>query len=368
MCWPDPSPHHEHTGIDPALPVCETRSSAVVASGALWNTRLVQRIYLDQDKWIDLARARIGHELGKTYIAAYEAAKAAVEAGRASFPLSSAHYFETHKSAVAQRRVDLAHTMLELSRLDAIAPPHVIVPYEIEAALIEVLGLANDPPQPLKVFGHGANHVHATRMFTYTAPEEFEGHLLPTDLRNLVTVRGQTHLEIITLADYPEFGNKHIQLNEHMRLTGTKFVYGQNTVRDRLGELGRHRLGDMMTATAIVDIVDPLLATAERLAVDLERLFDSGPALITRFLEAMPSRWVEKELRRLRQSNPQKRWEGNDLNDVTALSIAVPYCDVVITEGSWTAMINNQKINRRFNTQVLRNLRELPDLLQAETV
>jgi hypothetical protein len=31
-------------------------------------------------------------------------------------------------------------------------------------------------------------------------------------------------------------------------------------------------------------------------------------------------------------------------------------------------MINNQKINRRFNTQVLRNLRELPDLLQAETV
>jgi len=64
------------------------------------------------------------------------------------------------------------------------------------------------------VFGHGANHVHATRMFTYTAPEEFEGHLLPTDLRNLVTVRGQTQLEIIALADYPELGNKRIQLNE----------------------------------------------------------------------------------------------------------------------------------------------------------
>ena len=78
---------------------------------ALWNTGRVQRIYLDQNKWIDLARARTGHALGKTYIAAYEAAKATVEAGRASFPLSSAHYFETHKPADAQRRVDLAHTM-----------------------------------------------------------------------------------------------------------------------------------------------------------------------------------------------------------------------------------------------------------------
>jgi hypothetical protein len=106
---------------------------------------------------------------------------------------------------------------------------------------------------------------------------------------------------------------------------------------------------------------------------------DSGqavptPATETRFpaeelpgetSEAMPSRWVEKELRRLRQSNPQKRWEGNDLNDVTALSIVVPYCDVVITERSWTAMLNSQKISRRFNTQVLHDLRELPDLLQA---
>lgn len=163
-------------------------------------------------------------------------------------------------------------------------------------------------------------------------------------------------------------GNTRIQLNEHMRLTETKFVDGQNTVRDRIEELGHQRLGDMMTATAIIDIIDPLLAIAERLAVDLERLFDGSPTLITHFLEAMPSRWVEKELRRIRQSNPQKRWEGNDLNDVTALSITVPYCDVVITERSWTAMINNQKINRRFNTQVLHDLRELPDLLQAKIV
>jgi hypothetical protein len=36
-------------------------------------------------------------------------------------------------------------------------------------------------------------------------------------------------------------------------------------------------------------------------------------------LEAIPSRWVEMKLRQQRQANPQKTWQGNDLNDVTAL-------------------------------------------------
>lgn len=106
----------------------------------------MQRIYLDQNKWVDLARARTGHDLGKPFVEAYEAAKAAAQNGQASFPLSAAHYFETHKQSSEQRRRDLAETMLELSRHDAIAPAHVIVPHEIEMALIEVLGLAHQPP------------------------------------------------------------------------------------------------------------------------------------------------------------------------------------------------------------------------------
>ena len=64
--------------------------------------------------------------------------------------------------------------------------------------------------------------------------------------------------------------------------------------------------------------------------MDLGTLFDGGTAALTPFLKAMPSRWVEKELRRMRQSNPQKAWEGNDLWDVSALSVAIPYCNMVL--------------------------------------
>jgi len=200
-------------------------------------------VYLDQNQWVYLAQARTGRPQGAGFLEAYEAAKTAVQAGTASFPLSAAHYIETHKRADADSRLDLARTMLELSELDAIAPPHVIVPYEIEVALIKVLGLPNELPGPLKVFGHGANHALATTMFSYLPPEEMAWLTLRPDSRKLATAIGQAHLELFALADHLPVGrNMRMKLNGHMRLTGDEFVSGQNSVRDSLAEIGRHRL------------------------------------------------------------------------------------------------------------------------------
>ena len=73
----------------------------------------------------------------------------------------------------------------------------------------------------------------------------------------------------------------------------------------------------------------------------------------------IPSRWAEMKLRHQRQANPQKSWEGNDLNDVTSLAVAVPYCDVVVTEKSWASLINAAKVGDRFDTLVTRHLQDV---------
>jgi|SRR5271166_1888994 len=118
--------------------------------------------------------------------------------------------------------------------------------------------------------------------------------------------------------------------------SGSRFVSGQEGLRDRIAEIGRARLEDAMTATAIADILDPLLAACARLGVDPGQMLDGGAKVLGPPVRDIPGRWVEREMRRLRHANPQKQWDGNDLNDVTALSIAVPYCDVVVTERQWT--------------------------------
>jgi hypothetical protein len=325
----------------------------------------VQRIYLDQNKWIALARARTGRKEEAHLVEVLEAAHEAVRAGDASFPLSAQHYYETHLRGDPASRMDLALTMLDLSQHDAIAPPGVLVPYEIEVALIRQLQLPNDRPHAVQVFGKGANHVFNTKMFTYEAPAKYEDIRIPAELQAEATARGSKMIEVMTLAGLPPSETTRLKLNEHNRLTGSRFVSGQEDLRDRLAEIGRGRLEDAMTATAIADILDLLLATCVRLGIDPGKLFDGGTKMLGPLVHDIPSRWVEREMRRLRHANPQKQWEGNDLNDVTALSIAVPYCDVVVTERQWTHLARAAKLDQRYGTTVISDLRRLPELLRC---
>jgi hypothetical protein len=147
-------------------------------------------------------------------------------------------------------------------------------------------------------------------------------------------------------------------LHKHKSLTGERFVRGQVDVAEWIEKVGRHRLEDVMVATAYTDIREPLARSAMELGVTAEQLADRWREI----LDDIPSRWVEMKLRHLRQSNPQKAWDGNDLNDVTALSIAVPYCDVVVTEKSWASMISAAKVEQPFGTVVARSLRDVVDI------
>src|ERR1700683_3220563 len=103
------------------------------------DTGVVQRVYLDQNKWIGLARARTGRKEEAHLVEVLQAAQEAVRAGDASFPLSAQHYYETSHRGDRESREHLAWTMLGLSQGAAIASAQVVVPYEVEVALIEQL-------------------------------------------------------------------------------------------------------------------------------------------------------------------------------------------------------------------------------------
>jgi hypothetical protein len=78
---------------------------------------VVLRIYLDQNKWVALARARFGRqpEAGACRDV-LDLAAAAVSLGVASFPLSTLHYIELQNQPNPGKRWRLATFMAELSR------------------------------------------------------------------------------------------------------------------------------------------------------------------------------------------------------------------------------------------------------------
>lgn len=322
----------------------------------------MKTIYLDQMKWIDLARAETRHAQGAQYIPALEAFKKAVDDGRASFPLSVAHYIETGKSQDSSRRVNLTKTMMRLAGMDRIAPPHVVVPWEIRKALIEVFEL--DAPTPgLQLFGETAAHAHALPSLRYTAPEEHEGVMLSeADKRKLEELVAPKFEAIILGGIAPEGYPESTRLVFQDLLDyDERFVAEQNRIAGWVEKLPRTKLPNIMVATAMQDMLEPAIEAAQELGVAPEALVEAQN--VTRLIEHMPSRWVEMKLRHLKQANPQKRWEGNDLNDITALAIAVPYCDVVVTEKFWSSILNNAKVPQRYDTLVTPSLQDVVDLL-----
>jgi hypothetical protein len=321
-------------------------------------------IYLDQNKWIDLARAESGHPLGAPFVEALRVFTRAVEESAARFPLSAAHYFETGKQRDTSRRAAVAATMSRLAGTVRIAPPHVIVPGEIRRALAEMFGLP-EVDTGMQLFGQGAAHAMGAPSLRYVAPTAFEGAELPGDLQaQLQRLVTPAYEEALLASTVPEgIADSHrIKFSDLKSLTDDRFVAGQEEVGRVLQEMGRGRLDDVMLATAIADIIDPLLAAAHELGVTFDDILDVGMGPL---VERMPSRWVEMMLRRQRQANPQKLWHGNDLNDVTALAIAVPYCDFVVTEKSWSAMLNAAKVPDRFGTHVTSTLDDVVQRLRS---
>lgn len=160
----------------------------------------------------------------------------------------------------------------------------------------------------------------------------------------------------------PEGMPDEMRLTMHAfkNLTDDRFVQGQEEVATAVKQHGRHRLEDIMLATAYTDIRTPIAEASYGLGLQPEQVGDNW----RRILEAIPSRWVEMKVRHQRQANPQKAWQGNDLNDVTALAIAVPYCDLVITEKSWASMLSTAKVPERFETAVTRSLHDVADRLR----
>jgi hypothetical protein len=86
---------------------------------------------------------------------------------------------------------------------------------------------------------------------------------------------------------------------------------------------------------------------------------------MTGLLIDLPSRAVTYELRRLRHQSRDTKWKPNDLEDIASLSVAIPYCDVVVTEKQWCHNARRAKLDRRFNTVILYDLKDLAAVLVA---
>jgi hypothetical protein len=322
------------------------------------------RVYLDQNHWVSLLKARVGHPDGERFEDTWLLLREAVARGWVSTPLSS-HHLEMHHRRNYQSRVDLAITMLELSHRHAIAPPRKLLPSEIDRALKSMFGRPV-VPRPCQVFGVGVNHAVGKPITDYEPPE---GALLTPEERLAFRRRGSQLKEVAALVGVrPGFEPPGYDPWAARRV-GEEFAAEQEQLRKLRRPDGFDR-GDRGRRAACVDVFgefESMFSEALTLAgLHWGHAYAQEAEGLEELLCATPTVFAHRELRRLRHEASSKAWEAGDLVDLTALASALVYCDVVVTERVWTHFAMRAKLDQRFGTIVLRDLKSLePYLISA---
>jgi hypothetical protein len=84
------------------------------------------------------------------------------------------------------------------------------------------------------------------------------------------------------------------------------------------------------------------------------------------FFHSIPTIDVLNELTLARDRDTSRSIHRNDFKDIAFLSVAVPYCNAVVTENYFGHLVQATSLARKYGTTVLTDLNDLPDLLRRE--
>jgi hypothetical protein len=126
----------------------------------------------------------------------------------------------------------------------------------------------------------------------------------------------------------------------------------------------RGRLRDVVAARELCIEFDNILPTALARRQLALRDVISDPESGRKFVRAMPSTEVSIELKTAWHRNRDKSWTANDIYDIDAMGLAVPYCDIVVTEKACHHALTTARVGERMHTALLRNLLDLPGALE----
>lgn len=297
------------------------------------------RIYLDQNKWVDLARAATGNPLGEPFIDALTMCRAGVGSGAVSFPLDMYRYWETGKRRNGRSRNDVADVMRELSRQHTMALPVGVLDQELDRALQRRFGRPEQPRQQ-QVFGVGMRHIAGSRLdfpeLDLSALPD-RGASIPDRIRAQLKVRFAELIEEELLRAGPDrfraVGFDHAD-SDH----GQRFVDFENRLAAIIAQhaLTGDAINQAVRGTDLGDIRPPLIDALDRIGMTYDQFMeDVTVSELMSFIDDLPTRYVTNVMRSAKHRETQQKWEPNDFIDIVALPVAAVYCDVVVTEKQW---------------------------------
>jgi hypothetical protein len=264
-------------------------------------------VYLDQNKWIQLARVVNGIEHSPDVAVIADA----VRSNRIRLPLSAIHYMETARIADVGRRQRLGKVMWDFSKGQTLVSQRDLIIHEAEVVLSTLfpqIGI-----EEISLIGTGAKHAFGMEYTTHF-PQRLE------DALDRALVTGEFAFGMGPL----RFLDKTHKLSFQKHLGQLRSILQQN--------LPIEKWEDALYVLNVADMAEPFFSVLWKHNI----LSDSSKRAVTEHLrsivDGMPSRRVDLHLHRQVLRNKNYAPKENDLEDWSALGVAVAYCDIVVCE------------------------------------
>lgn len=92
---------------------------------------------------------------------------------------------------------------------------------------------------------------------------------------------------------------------------------------------------------------------------DFEKYVKQGDETVESFFQLFPANYTYMELTNARDL--QDGGKPNDIYDIFSLAIAIPYCDIVATEGFWKHEAENSGLDEIYGTKMVDSLGDIPE-------
>jgi len=334
-------------------------------------------VYLDQWVWIRLAKANGGDPLRPDDHHVLDAVREAAAKG-VCFPLSKTHYEETGRiGSVAQRR-DLVQVMAPISQMQTFRGHGSLLRHQFLVALHETVGRPTFRPREPQVIGLG---VH----WAFAGVQAFI-QLIDPNGRVIRSANGawlrhlNQHAEAALLAgpapdELPQLLERgYVMPQELERREGSRVDYEAWLVH-ALAEKPKDvsELRPLVMAREVWHEYSQLLGELfKEYRVSLETIAGGNTGKASRakavaFTEKVPTARISAELKVEVFRNKTRRWSWNMLRDVDALSLAVPYCHLVVADRDATALLRRTGADERHQTVVTASLDEVSERLAELT-
>jgi len=335
--------------------------------------------YLDQWVWIRLARAAIGKPDASGDADLLKALIEAADAGVA-FPLSWTHYIETASIKSERQRRDLANVMASISHFRTIRSRRDLLRNQLLIAMHERFGRPTFRPDNLESLGVGVHWafggVEKVLQVHDAGGEIIDPEEFPREMRIRAT-QGFAYQVMAGPRD------------DEIQLLRERYGYRPEATSDA----GRSRLEwerefvDLLVDTppkdpaelrvwiqareVLHENLELLVGVSQEYGLSIRRLTggfgEDNPEqrrqFISEFFDLLPSVQVAVDLKLAVHRNNQRGWAQNDLYDTDAMSIAVPYCAVVVADKAAADALRRAKADQRHGTLITGKLEEFAGVL-----